>query len=346
MIKLNRKLELLAKLRNWMLEQPAELQIAILEAEMQNLWFTPYYIQNSIKEIAENYLNENALKKWLEKYPQIDNPKANNLKLALVFPGNIPLAGFHDFLCGFLSGFTLICKLSDKDKVLMTAVFEFLIKAEPKLTEYIHWTDRKLGDFDAVIATGSNNTGRYFQYYFGNYPNIIRGHRNSVAVLTGRENEAQLKLIARDVYTYFGLGCRNITKIMIPENFDFENFLAHLKTEPDPCEHNKYRNNYDYKLAVKMINREMYMCNSQIILNESEQLDGGISVLNYEVYSNSDDLLKKLKRDEKILQCIIAEERILGMKHEIAPGSAQSPQLWDYSDHIDTMNFLLNLHEN
>jgi hypothetical protein len=258
--------------------------------------------------------------------------------VALVLAGNIPLVGFHDVLCVLISGHKVMIKLSSKDSVLIPYVLNHLTEIDPGFADKIEYVER-LENFDAVIATGSDNSSRYFDFYFGKYPNIIRKNRTSIAVLNGFETEDELKLLGKDVFTYFGLGCRNVSKILAPKGYDFTTILKAWEGYHDISNHHKYRNNYDYQLAIRMVNKEKFFDNGFVILIESEKIVSPIAVLYTEHYDSESHLAEILKAVADKTQCVVGNKTRKSVKF----GQAQLPSLNDYADHIDTMKFLESL---
>ncbi len=248
--------------------------------------------------------------------------------------GNIPLVGFHDFLCVFISGNIAVMKSSSKDNVLIKDLVEKIIEWDADAANYLQFAEM-LKDCDAYIATGSNNSSRYFEYYFAKYPHIIRKNRTSVAIITGNETTQELEKLADDVYYYFGLGCRNVTKIYVPVDYDFVPLIEAFNKYQHLADHHKYKNNYDYNLALHMLNKVYYMTNGSILLIEDKSLFSPISQLNYEFYTSEEEVVNSLK-DNPELQCIT------GNNH-ISLGTAQCPSVNDYADGVDTMSFLTSL---
>ena len=248
--------------------------------------------------------------------------------------GNIPLVGFHDFLCVFISGHKQAIKLSEKDTILMTYIVEQLIQLNNEVSSVVEIA-ALLTNCDAYIATGSNNSSRYFKYYFDKYPSIIRGNKTSVAIVSGSETTKELELLADDVYAYFGLGCRNITKLYVPENYDFVPLLNAFKKYTYLVDYTKYKNNYDYNLALLIMNNKYYMTNESIILIENENIFSAVSQLHYTYYTDKNVITEEVKSKQNI-QCIVG-------KSFIEFGKIQQPGLFDYADGIDTMQFLLGL---
>jgi hypothetical protein len=248
--------------------------------------------------------------------------------------GNIPLVGFHDFLCAFISGHRQTIKPSSKDEVLIRHLVEHLCTLDASVKDLVSFSEMLKG-CDAYIATGSNNSARYFDYYFSKYPHIIRRNRTSVAVLSGKESNEELEKLADDVYQYFGLGCRNVTKIYVPEQYDFLPLLEAFRKYNHLIDHHKYKNNYDYQLAVLILNKKFYMTNGSIILLEEAGIFSPISQLNYEYYSTPGELTGRLQQNPDI-QCVTG-------KNVIPFGQAQFPCVTDYADGVDTLQFLLSL---
>lgn len=310
-----------------------ELEAVKQRASEHNGWFTPEFIDVALDNIARYYLDETALQAWLEKYPGAGSP-GQVKSVGIVSAGNIPLVGFHDWLCGFLSGHRVRMKLSSKDDVLMKHLLAKLAEWYPETAEFTSLEDM-LKNCDAYIATGSNNSARYFQYYFAKYPNIIRKNRTSVAVLTGTETAEELEALSTDALLYFGLGCRNVTKIFVPENYDFEPLLNAFKKYSHLIDHNKYKNNYDYNLALLLLNNSYYMTNGSLLLHENPSLFSPLSVLHYSFYNDVLALHAELRASDEV-QCLIG-------RGGIAFGEAQQPSLSDYADGVDTMAFLTSL---
>lgn len=326
------RIDLMTQLGKYLTTDDEALGEAKKKAFDKNKWFTEEFVNIALKNIATQFLDKEKLEDWIKIYHLDDNisPKT----VGIVMAGNIPLVGFHDFLCVFISGHHQKIKLSEKDDIL----FPFLLK---KLAE---WNSRVLSvvavadtlkDCDAYIATGSANSARYFNYYFGKYPSVIRGNKTSVALLTGKESVEELNLLADDVQIFFGLGCRNITHIYVPGEYNFEPLLTALKKYNYFADHSKYKNNYDYHLALLIMNSKFYMSNESIVLVENENIFSGVSQLNYSFYKIAEEVMEQLKINKNV-QCIVGESGI-------PLGSAQQPGLKDYADGVDTMQFLLSL---
>jgi|SRR5690242_560042 len=326
------RITLMTRLGKYLLEDNDELKSIKQKAYEKNRWFTEEFIDYSFKNISEHYLDEGKLKNWVKHYHIDDNIEPH--RIGVVMAGNIPLVGFHDFLSVFITGHSQLIKLSDKDDVLLPHLIDKLKEWNAKVSSLIN-TSELLKDCDAYIATGSNNSARYFHHYFGKYPSVIRNNKTSVAVLSGEETEEELSGLADDVYTYFGLGCRNVTKLYLPQGYDFEKLLNAFKKYNYFSDITKYRNNYDYNLALFIMNNKFYMTNESIILSENENVFSPVSVLHYSFYNDEKALMDDLQNNQDI-QCIVG-------KKFIPFGQSQEPGLFDYADKIDTMEFLLSL---
>ena len=305
-------------------------------AKPHNGWFTSENMLLALRNWSEALSKDNLLR-WTSAYQFTDTaPKT----VAIIMAGNIPLVGFHDFLSVLISGNKALVKQSSNDAVLLPFLSEFLINYEPEFKNRIQFSDEHLKNFDAVIATGSNNTARHFEYYFGKYPNIIRHNRNSVAILTGNETLEELKNLCNDIFTYFGLGCRNVSKIYVPVNYDFEMFFKACYDWKEIIHNNKYINNYDYNKAVYLMDNLPLLDNEFLILKEDSQLSSPIAVLFYEYYDSLPQLRKHLQTISEDIQCVVSSNLSPGDVHF---GETQKPKLWDYADDVDTLAFLLQL---
>ncbi len=331
---LQERIDLLIKLGHYLQSDNAAWVEAKQRAEQQNGWFTQYFIERAIQNITDNFLNGAKLTAFAANYQLPADAPPYPKNIGLVMAGNIPLVGFHDWLCIFLSGHMVTIKPSSKDSVLIKHIVEKLAGWNSAVNDQTRFAEM-LKRCDAYIATGSNNSARYFEYYFSKYPHIIRRNRTSVALLTGNETMQQLEALADDVNLYFGLGCRNVTKIFVHENYDFVPLLTAFKKYNYFSDHTKYRNNYDYNLALLIMNKSYYMTNDSIILVENEQPFSPISQLHYSYYNDASKLYEMFAYDENI-QCIIG-------KGNIDFGTTQHPTLFDYADGVDTIQFLLSL---
>ena len=315
-----------------------EMVSLIKLSKSYNGWFSEDNIQFAFKSWTEALTKDNLLH-WTSKY---NIEKSPNKIIALVLAGNIPLVGFHDFLSVLISGNKVLAKLSSNDKLLLPFLVKYLISVAPEFEDYIQFTEEKLEKFDAVIATGSNNTARYFDYYFGKYPNIIRRNRNSVAILTGNESQEQLENLSDDIFRYFGLGCRNVSKLYLPKDYNFDNFFKAMFKWKKVINDNKYINNYDYNKAVYLMSQLNLLDNEFLLLKEDSNFSSPISVIFHETYENNEALKQLIDSEKDNIQCIVSG---IGFENEINFGETQNPQLWDYADNIDTLEFLLKLTE-
>lgn len=303
-------------------------------AEEHNGWFTQENLKFALKGWAES-LTQAHLKTWLQHY-NIDHLKPK--QVAIIMAGNIPLVGFHDFLSVLITGHRVLVKQSSNDKHLLPYLAKYLEHVEPNFKGHITFTENKLENFDAVIATGSNNTARYFEYYFKGKPSIIRNNRNSVAVLTGEETHDELKNLSEDIFRYYGLGCRNISKLFVPKGYHFDAFFEAIYHWLPIIEKAKYANNYDYNKAVYLMSEFDMLENGFFMIKEDTSYASPIATLFYEYYKDKNQLKQKLEAEQKQIQCIVSKGFI---ENEIAFGATQKPKLWDYADSVDSIEFLL-----
>tara|TARA_R110002096_G_C14491336_1_gene714634 strand:- start:47 stop:1105 length:1059 start_codon:yes stop_codon:yes gene_type:complete len=303
-------------------------------AEEHNGWFTTENIKFALLSWVEA-LTTNNINKWLQPYTiHVKTPK----QVAIIMAGNIPLVGFHDFLSVLISGHHVLVKQSSNDKHLLPYLAKYLEFVEPDFKGKITFTENKLKNFDAVIATGSNNTARYFEYYFKGKPSIIRNNRNSVAVLTGNETTEELKNLSEDIFRYYGLGCRNVSKLFIPKGYNFDAFFEAIYHWNPIINKAKYANNYDYNKAVYLMSEFDMLENGFFMIKEDESYASPIATLFYEYYDSVSDLKKELDINKDKIQCIVSKGFT---ENEIAFGATQKPQLWDYADRVDSIEFLL-----
>ncbi len=329
-MKLERRIELMSRLGDYILHDNTHWPMVKEEASRQNPWFLPEFVERATTSIALFFLEKGKLQEWASIY-KIPSTQSQPKTIGLVMAGNIPLVGFHDFLSVFISGHQVAIKLSARDEVLLKHLVSKLAEWDEEVSDIIDFREMLKG-CDAYIATGSNNSARYFERYFGKYPHIIRRNRTSVAILDGTETNEELEKLADDVYMYFGLGCRNVTKIYVPRNYEFSRLLEVFRKYNYLADNNKYKNNYDYNLAILILNKQVYMTNDSILLSENPSSFSPISQLYYEFYDVKDP---PILTDES-LQCIIARDKV-------PFGVAQSPGLCDYADGFDTLQFLLDL---
>ncbi|MBA2745059.1 MAG: acyl-CoA reductase [Flavisolibacter sp.] len=335
-MKAQQRLDLLIQLGKYMSEGSPEWLEVKHRAFLENNWFIPEFIDLSVQNIIKDFLNEEKLGEVMRTYlPAEEN--AHPRKIGIVMAGNIPLVGFHDLLAVFLTGNIAYIKLSSKDEVLMKHVVNKLIERDENAAAYFN-IQTLLKNCDAYIATGSNTSSPYFEYYFNKYPCIIRSNRTSIAVLTGNETERELEALADDVYQYFGLGCRNVSKLFVPEGYHFLPLLEAFRKYNWLAQHHKFKNNYDYNLAIHLLNHKYYMTNESILLIEDPAVFSPIGQLNYEFYQNVEDVNKLLVHNNNI-QCAVG-------KNHLPFGSAQKPGLCDFADGVDPFAFLVGLEKN
>jgi hypothetical protein len=312
----------------------------IEDVHLHNPWFTPEFVLKSISGLCVMLLRENLIQ-WIDLYPDLKKRKSECKNVGVVMAGNIPLVGFHDMISVLHAGHHLVAKPSSKDEHLIKAVADILIAINPVFQQKITFRENLRGGIDAVIATGSDNTSRYFNYYFRDIPRIIRKNRNSIAVLTGKETDEQIMDLGKDIFTYFGLGCRNVTKIFVPEEFDLNRMLRLFESFTYLYNHHKYANNIDYYRTVYLINREPFFDNGALLIKMDKGFSSPVGVVFYENYSQIESVLKVIDSNRDLLQCIVSlDSRIEGA---IPPGSTQEPLPWDYADGVDTIKFLTDI---
>ncbi|NVN94965.1 MAG: acyl-CoA reductase [Bacteroidetes bacterium] len=317
------------------------LKNAINLASLHNRWFTIDNIFYAISSIAKS-IEKQSVEDWIKNYDYPENVE-NIQKIAVIMAGNLPLVGFFDFFYVLLSGNHVIAKLSSDDKYLLPAIVDKLIEFDAEFAELITFTESKLINFDAVIATGSNNTARYFEYYFGKYPHIIRKNRNGVAVLSGNESNKELTALGNDITRYFGMGCRNVSKLYLPKDYNFNNMLELLSEFKHILDSSKYYNNYEYYKSIYLINLLPFYDNGSVILKEEKLISSPISVIYYEFYDSIEVLNEYLVLNKDQIQCIVSNNTMIS--NAISFGNAQTPGLMDYADGVDVMDFLLTLNK-
>jgi hypothetical protein len=296
-----------------------------------NGWFTKENVNQSLLALAEQ-LREDNLKNWVNNY----SFSLKNKRVAIIMAGNIPLVGFHDFLCVLLSGNVTLCKLSSDDKTLLPALAEQLIQFCPELKEKIEFSIGPMKDIDAVIATGSDNSASYFEQYFGKYPHIFRKNRTSVAIIKENETEENLKELGKDIFSYFGLGCRNVSHLLLPKNFELNRFFEAIIGYSEVINHNKYGNNYDYNKSVYLMNQMQLFDNNFVLLRETDELFSPLSMVHYHYYEKQEEVEHYLTTFKDKIQVVIGQDYT-------SFGVAQSPTLYDYADGIDVMKWLEKL---
>ncbi len=305
-------------------------------AEEHNGWFNTDNIVFAFNSWA-NALTESNLNQWLSKYNfNSVEPKT----IAIIMAGNIPLVGFHDFLAVLISGHQVLVKQSSNDSQLLPFLTKYLEYVEPEFKGCIQFTKDKLENFDAVIATGSDNTARYFEYYFRGKPSIIRKNRNSVAILTGNETPEDFEKLSEDIFRYYGLGCRNVSKLFVPKDYNFDGFFQGMYHWHPIIEQTKYSNNYDYNKAVYLMSEFDMLENGFLMIKEDASYASPIATVFYEYYDNLEQLQQKLQTDADQIQCVVSKDIL---PNEVPFGETQNPQLWDYADGVDTIAFLLKI---
>lgn len=329
------QIDLLVQLGETIKQRPDSLQYAMARAKVENGWFTHTDIVYALDMATQHYLTHERLSEWAAMYPKLATLKTPKV-VALVLAGNIPLVGLHDLLCVFMSGNIAQIKLSSKDKVLMKWVIDTLCELNPSFAPYVQVVEVLKG-FDAVIATGSDNSGRYFDYYFAKYPHLIRRNRSSVAVLSGNETYAEIVQLGNDIFRYFGLGCRNVSQILVPANYDFPKLLLQLEYYADAMQHHKYKNNYDYNRSVYLLNKQFHYASDFLMLIHSPQVSSPISALHYHYYANNEELQAYLTENAAQIQCIVGNDA-----NFVPFGTAQQPNLWSYADGVDTLQWIID----
>lgn len=311
---------------------------AIVEAYLYNQWFTEES-QRMALQAWSDALTEQKINDWTAKY-DFEKPQISKT-VAIIMAGNIPLVGLHDLICVLLSGHHALVKLSSDDKILPKFIVAALLQIEPAFADRITLlNDEKLEKYDAVIATGSNNSNRYFEYYFSKVPNILRKNRNSIAVLTGNETNDEMKLLAKDIFTYFGLGCRNVSKLYLPKDFDMALFFENTKDYDLYLNHNKYANNLMYHKSIWLLNQDDFLENGLINLKEDKSFSSPLASVFYEYFENIEDIKTMIVVRKDEIQCVVSK---IDLEVNIPFGKTQQPELWDYADNVDTIAFLLGL---
>ncbi|RCH56157.1 acyl-CoA reductase [Mucilaginibacter hurinus] len=316
-----------------------ELKEIIETEKLYNAWFTPESVSASVAAIAEHLSHAN-LSKWTASY----NLNANHAPkhIGLILAGNIPLVGFHDIMCVLLSGNHALIKASSQDTRLIKYILNKLVSIDARFSNRFTFVE-KLQNFDAVIATGSDNSSRYFEYYFGKVPHIIRKNRNSLAVLTGHETAEQLHALGHDIFDYYGLGCRNVSKLMVPQGFNFTPFFEAIESYQPIINHHKYNNNYDYNKSVYLVNSDKHLDNGFLLVKEDTRLSSPLAVLFFEYYDSLASAEKTINMNSEKIQCVVSGGALKVNAQVVDFGKSQRPGLADYADGIDTMKFLADL---
>lgn len=313
-----------------------ELNKLLNESYKYNSWFTENNLKLSLKNWSVE-LNKKNIENWLENYKiELKSSKT----VAIIMAGNVPIVGFHDLMCSLILGFKCIVKLSSDDKVLIPLIVKFLQSRFEGFKEKVLFESKILKNFDAVIATGSNNSHKYFEYYFGKYPNLLRKTRHSVAILNGNESDNELAMLSNDVFDYFGLGCRSVSKIFIPKGYDLNLLFKAFYRKKSVIDHNKYVNNYDYNKAVYLMSEEKFYDNGFVVLKEEKKLGSPIACVYFEYYDDLVQIQNIIKINNENIQCVVSNEKIL---NGISFGTTQCPKLNDYADNVDTLKFLLKI---
>ncbi|MGV3763965.1 acyl-CoA reductase [Parapedobacter sp.] len=329
------RIEAFTKLGNYLLSDVPELHQVVESAYRNNPWFTTQNTYRALRAIAQQ-LSDEKLRTWLAPYPfDTDTDKTAGLVLA----GNIPLVGFHDILCVLVAGFNVSVKMATVDPVLTPHLLAKLQEIEPGFAKKINVTDR-LADFDLVIATGSDNSSRYFNYYFGHKPHVIRRNRNSVAILSGMENEEELRRLGSDIFDYFGLGCRSVSKLFVPQGYDFAIFFRGISSFSDIINHHKYVNNYDYNKSIYLINGDTHFDNGFVLIKPDERNASPLGVLYMETYPSNGTLVDRLNELATQLQCVVSQKPLAIATPVVGFGQSQQPALDDYADGVNTLDFL------
>ena len=314
----------------------SELNKLLNDSYQYNSWFTENNLKLSLKNWSAE-LNKKNIENWLENYKiELKSSKT----VAIIMAGNVPIVGFHDLMCSLILGFKCIVKLSSDDKILIPLIVKFIQSRFDGFKEKVFFESNILKNFDAVIATGSNNSHKYFEYYFGKYPNLLRKTRHSVAVLNGNESDSELAMLSNDVFDYFGLGCRSVSKIFIPKGYDLDLLFNAFYMKRFVIDHNKYANNYDYNKAVYLMSEEKFYDNGFVILKEEKKLGSPIACVYFEYYDDLVQVQNIIKINNQNIQCVVSNEKIF---NGISFGTTQCPKLSDYADNVDTLKFLLKI---
>ena len=337
---LEERINVLSVLAQKLTKDNEELAANVLQSKLHNQWFTEENSWKMIHAIRTQYMQGNVLNEWVSNYTFKEDHQQK--KIGLVLAGNIPLVGWHDIMSCFIAGHTSLIKLSDKDRFLTPYLIKALEKIDGRTATYFEIVDR-LKDFDAVIATGSNNTSKYFEHYFGKYPHIIRANRNAIAVLTGRETDEEIIALGADIFEYFGLGCRNVSMCLVPPDLNWERYLnVWHEGYKLLAQHNKYKNNFDHNVSLFILNKEQYMISGSLIVKEDPSIASRIASMHYQKYNSKEELYTFLETNKDLIQCVVSSNEIEGVT-SFRFGHAQRPKIDDYADGVDTMKFLTSL---
>ena len=308
-----------------------ELITTIGRLKYHNGWFTETMVRKAMLNHGSTLESDN-LTSWCERYTFTSQPKT----IAVIMAGNIPLVGFHDFLCVLLSGNKVLAKMSSEDDKLLPVLVEFLVCFYPEVREYISFSSRNMKGFDAVIATGSNASFIHFEQYFSKYPHIFRNNRTSVAVLSGGETAADLMSLSNDIFDFFGRGCRSVSHLLLPESYDINKVFEHIVHQGEVINNKKYGNNYDYNKAVHLMNQEKLLDNNFVLMKETKELHSPLGMIYYHFYKDLNEVHDYLEKHKESIQCSVG---LNGFPF----GTAQCPALDDYADQLDTMQWLNEL---
>lgn len=316
-----------------------ELGQAALSAQHVNPWFTPENVVFAVDSIASAWLKTGELENWVHAYPERFFNSAMAKRVGVIMAGNIPLVGFHDFLSVLITGHAINIKISSKDGGVMSAVAKMLVDIEPNFDPFIQISEGILKGFDAVIATGSDSSVRYFDFYFRNYPSLIRGHRNGIALLTGNETNDELALLSNDIFTYFGLGCRNVSKLLVPQGYNFTNLIEHMAKWQHLVNYHRYANSYEYNRTLLIMNQLPHLDTGFTLIVPNENIDAPVAMVNYQEYSSIKSAIDYIDLNDSKIQCVASLVDV-GHGRRVNFGDTQQPKLNDYSDGIDTIEFL------
>lgn len=331
-MKLQQRINAFVELGIWLKNlSEDDFKLLSVNAQALNPWFTETNVKLAFDGMI-SYLDKENLEKWISTYPLEDIESKN---IGVVMAGNIPLVGFHDYLSVLISGHSLTAKLSSNDNYLLKSIHKQLVTIEPFFANKVSFVER-LENVDAYIATGSDNSARYFEHYFSKKPNIIRKNRTSIAVLTGNESSEELANLSKDIFYYFGLGCRNVTYLLVPEEYKWDNLYESCEHWKDIIHHTKYCNNYEYSRSVLLVKQVPFFDNGFLIIKEAPELNSAISVLNFKKYANQEEINSFLDEQKDNIQCVVG-------KGHLPFGSAQDPEVWNYADGVDTIHFLTSL---
>jgi len=343
-MELDKRLDLLDQLSRYIIDElDDELQPVISRSIAENPWYTQDSVRHALASISSHYLARENTKEWVERSELKQSGILDNSpkRVGLVLAGNIPMVGLHDILSVFVSGHHAVIKYSHKDKVLIPHLLDKLVEWDDEVRSSFTKVER-LTDIDAVIATGGNSAATHFRSYFGKYPHIIRKNRSSIAVLHGDETKEELGSLGKDIFMYFGLGCRNVSKIYAPADYVWDEFYESIYDFSYVADHHKYKNNYDYTHAIYLLGQHPFLTNNFLILREEKSMTSRISCVHYESYYNLSDVETDLVALEEEIQCVVSNKAI-GDHEVVQLGTCQSPALWDYADRIDTLAFLSSL---